>query len=163
MVRGGQADRTVRRAKIFALAKGFRGRSKNCYSIAVRRVQKALQYQYVSRRLKKREMRSLWISRINMATREHNVTYSKFVNQMAQCNIQLNRKVLSDLAIHEPRSFKALAELAKSRHKDGLLAAIRWHSLLSGKSVCAILLLGVATFSPHIGRAATLRIYPFWF
>ena len=58
---------------------------------------------------------------------------------------------------------QALAELAKSRHKDGLLAAIRWHSLLGGKSVCAILLLGVATFSPHIGRAATLRIYPFWF
>lgn len=103
---------------------GFRGRSKNCYSIAIRRVHKALQYQYVSRRLKKREMRSLWISRINIATREHNVNYSKFVNQMAQYNVQLNRKMLSELAIHEPRSFKALAELAKSRLQDGLLAAI---------------------------------------
>lgn len=124
MVRGGQADRTVRRARILALAKGFRGRSKNCYSIAIRRVHKALQYQYISRRLKKREMRSLWISRINIATREHNVNYSKFVNQMAQYNVQLNRKMLSELAIHEPRSFKALAELAKSRLQDGLLAAI---------------------------------------
>ncbi|XP_031571264.1 uncharacterized protein LOC116305477 [Actinia tenebrosa] len=125
MVRGGPADRTVRRAKIFALAKGFRGRSKNCYSLAVRRVQKALQYQYVSRHLKKRDMRSLWQTRINIAGREHNINYSSFMYQMARCNIQLNRKMLSELAIHEPRSFKSLADLAKRRLEDGLLAAIR--------------------------------------
>ncbi|CAH3036564.1 large ribosomal subunit protein bL20 [Pocillopora verrucosa] len=124
MVRAPPPSRAIKRAKILALAKGFRGRSKNCYSIAIRRVHKALQYQYISRRLKKREMRALWITRINIATREHNVNYSNFINKMAQCNIQLNRKILADLAIHEPRSFKALSELAKSRLKDGLLAAI---------------------------------------
>jgi len=125
MVRARPPNRALKREKILALAKGFRGRSKNCYSIAIRRVQKALQYQYISRKLKKREMRSLWITRINIATREHNVNYSTFMNKMVQCNIQLNRKMMSELAIHEPRSFKALTELGKSRLKDGLLAAIQ--------------------------------------
>ncbi|EDO38461.1 predicted protein [Nematostella vectensis] len=125
MVRGGPADRAVKRARIFALAKGFRGRSKNCYSIAIRRVQKALQYQYTSRRLKKRDMRSLWITRINIAGREHNINYSTLVHKMAKLDIQLNRKMLSEIAIHEPRSFKGLASLAKRRLEDGLLAAIR--------------------------------------
>ncbi|KAJ7385034.1 Ribosomal protein L20 [Desmophyllum pertusum] len=124
MVRAPPPNRALKRAKILALAKGFCGRSKNCYSIAIRRVHKALQYQYIGRRLKKREMRQLWINRINIATREHNVNYSTFITKMVQCNIQLNRKMLSELAIHEPRSFKALAELSKSRLKDGLLAAL---------------------------------------
>eukprot|EP00794_Sanderia_malayensis_P009876 gene9876-10886_t len=125
MVRGGPANRAARRAKIFALAKGFQGRRKNCYRIAIRAVHKKLQYQYASRRLKKRDMRSLWISRINIAGREHNVAYSDFMHKLAREDILLNRKVLSELAIHEPRSFQSLAELAKSRIQDGLLAAIK--------------------------------------
>ncbi|KAK3709921.1 hypothetical protein QZH41_020030 [Actinostola sp. cb2023] len=104
--------------------KGFRGRSKNCYSLAVRRVHKALQYQYASRRLKKREMRSLWQTRINIASREHDINYSTFMHEIARCNIQLNRKMLSELAIHEPKSFKSLTDIAKRRLEDGLLAAI---------------------------------------
>jgi large subunit ribosomal protein L20 len=124
MVRGGPANRAVKRAKVFALAKGFRGRSKNCYSLAIRRVHKALQYQYISRRLKKRDMRRLWITRINQGVQEHGIRYSTFVTDIVQCNIQLNRKVLSELAIHEPKSFQALADISRSRLKDGLLAAL---------------------------------------
>ncbi|XP_065842428.1 large ribosomal subunit protein bL20-like [Oscarella lobularis] len=124
MVRGGPSTRSVRRAKVFALAKGFRGRSKNCYSLAVRRVHKALQYQYTSRRLKKRDMRSLWIQRIGAGTMEHGISYSTFMHEMATSDIQLNRKVLSEIAVHEPKSFKALADFAKKRHEDGLRAAL---------------------------------------
>ncbi|XP_062505916.1 large ribosomal subunit protein bL20-like [Corticium candelabrum] len=124
MVRGGHANRAVKRAKVFALAKGFRGRAKNCYSISVRRVQKALQYQYISRRLKKRDMRQLWITRINQGVQEHGIRYSSFMRHMVECNVQLNRKVLSELAIHEPKSFQALADISRSRLKDGLLAAL---------------------------------------
>jgi len=114
----------LKRKKILTLAKGFRGRSKNCYSLAIKRVHKALQYQYISRRLKKRDMRKMWISRINIATREHNIAYSNFIHQMARYDIQINRKMLSELAIHEPRSFQALTTLAKKRLEDGLLAAL---------------------------------------
>ena len=127
MVRGGPANRAVKRAKVFALAKSFgaKGRSKNVYSLAVRMVQKSLQRQYIARRTTKREMRSLWITRINIASREHHVPYSVFMNQLTKNNIQLNRKMLSELAIHEPRTFKAFADFARERQKDGLRAAFR--------------------------------------
>ncbi|XP_057300542.1 50S ribosomal protein L20-like [Hydractinia symbiolongicarpus] len=124
MVRAGPFKRIVRKAKIFALAKGFRGRRKNCYSLAVRSVHKALQRQYMSRKLKKRDIRKLWIQRINMSAREHNVPYSMFIKNMHESNILLNRKMLSELAIHEPRTFHALSQLAKDKQKDGLLAAL---------------------------------------
>ncbi|XP_065059818.1 large ribosomal subunit protein bL20-like [Rhopilema esculentum] len=123
-MRGGRPNRALRKARIFELAKGFFGKRKNCYSIAVRAVHKKLQYQYVSRRLKKRDMRKLWITRINIAAREHNIGYSYFAAVMAREDILLNRKVLSELSIHEPRSFQSIAELAKRRVEDGLLAAI---------------------------------------
>lgn len=124
-MRGGRPNRALRKARIFELAKGFRGKRKNCYSIAVRAVHKKLQYQTTSRKLKKRDLRKLWITRINIGTREHNLAYSPFMAAMAREDILLNRKMLSELSIHEPRSFKALAELAKSRIEDGLLAAIK--------------------------------------
>lgn len=99
--------------KILKLAKGFRGRNKNCIRIAANRVQKALQYAYRDRRQKKRDWRSLWITKINAGTREYGVNYSQFVHGLAQQNIQLNRKVLSELAMNEPYSFKALVDQVK--------------------------------------------------
>mmetsp|Transcript_22337 Transcript_22337/g.69511 ORF Transcript_22337/g.69511 Transcript_22337/m.69511 type:complete len:120 (-) Transcript_22337:108-467(-) len=99
--------------KILAMAKGFRGRAKNCIRIATGRVEKALLHQYKSRRTKKRDMRSLWTMRINAGTREHGVKYSQFIHGMREENIQINRKVLSELAMHEPRSFKALVDQVK--------------------------------------------------
>lgn len=127
MVRGGPANRLVKRAKIFALTKGFRGKAKNCYSIAVRAAHRSLQHAYRGRRLKKRDMRTLWIQRISGAVQEHGINYSRFIHSMVKCNIQLNRKVLSELAIHEPRTFQALAEVAKKAHVRagrGLLNAL---------------------------------------
>lgn len=124
MIRAGPFKRIVRKAKVFAMAKGFYGRRKNCYTIAVRAVHKALQKQYISRKLKKRDLRKLWIQRINFGSREHNLPYSQFIQNLNTCDIQLNRKVLADLAIHEPRSFHALAELVKRKQADGLLAAL---------------------------------------
>ena len=112
------------KAKIFALSKGFRGRRENCYSFAIRAVHKALQRQYISRRLKKRTMRTLQIERINNGCREHNIDYGDFTHQINQEHIYLNRKVLSEFATHEPRTFMALSQLAKERQRDGLLAAL---------------------------------------
>ena len=106
MVRGGPANRAIRKAKIFAITKGFRGRAKNCYSIAVRAAHKALQHAYKGRRLKKRDMRKLWITRVSCAAKEHDINYSRFMNGLVRCDIQLNRKVLSELSIHEPRTFQ---------------------------------------------------------
>merc|ERR1711998_300063 len=88
--------------KILALAKGFRGRSKNCFRLARNRVEKALQYQYRDRRQKKRDVRGVWIQRINAAVRDHDMTYSQFIHGLGQANITLNRKMLMELAIYEP-------------------------------------------------------------
>eukprot|EP00897_Mesotaenium_endlicherianum_P009982 jgi/Mesen1/9011/ME000563S08326 len=101
-------------AEILKLAKGFRGRSKNCIRIARQSVEKALQYAYRDRRNKKRDMRGLWIQRINAGTREHGVKYGEFINGLNHENVQLNRKVLSELAMHEPYSFKSLVDLTRS-------------------------------------------------
>ncbi|XP_010269028.1 PREDICTED: uncharacterized protein LOC104605817 isoform X1 [Nelumbo nucifera] len=100
--------------KIFKLAKGFRGRAKNCIRIARERVEKALQYSYRDRRNKKRDMRSLWIERINAGTRLHGVNYGNFMHGLMKENIQLNRKVLSELSMHEPYSFKALVDISRN-------------------------------------------------
>lgn len=104
----------ARRRKILKLAKGFRGRSKNCYRIAVEKVEKALAYAYRDRRNKKRDFRALWIQRINAGVRQYGIKYSQFINALKQLNIELDRKVLSDLAITEPESFKTLVEKAKT-------------------------------------------------
>ncbi|KAG9443068.1 hypothetical protein H6P81_018922 [Aristolochia fimbriata] len=103
----------MNKKKIFKLAKGFRGRAKNCIRIARERVEKALQYSYRDRRNKKRDMRSLWIERINAGTRVHGVNYGNFMHGLMKENIQLNRKVLSELSMHEPYSFKALVDISR--------------------------------------------------
>ena len=104
----------ARHKKILKLAKGYRGRSKSCYRIAVERVERALQYAYRDRRTKKRDFRALWIQRINAATRVHGLVYSKFISGLKAANIDLDRKVLSDLATREPETFAKIVEKAKN-------------------------------------------------
>ena len=99
-----------RRKKILKVTKGFRGRAKNCLAIAKERGEKALQYAYRDRRTKKRNFRSLWIQRINAAVREYNITSSDFMNKLNKSNIVIDRKMLSEMAIREPNSFKELIE-----------------------------------------------------
>ncbi|GIL81729.1 hypothetical protein Vretimale_1316 [Volvox reticuliferus] len=100
----------INRQKIFQLASNFRGRARNCIKLARLQVEKALQHAYVGRKLKKRYWRSVWIQRINAGAREHGVTYTTFITGLKQENVQLNRKVLSELAMNEPYSFKALVD-----------------------------------------------------
>jgi large subunit ribosomal protein L20 len=103
----------ARRKKILAQAKGFYGKRKNVYTVAKNVLEKGLQYKYVGRKLKKREYRSLWIARINAAVREEGMSYSVFMNKLSKSGITLNRKVLADLAMNEPASFKSLVASVK--------------------------------------------------
>lgn len=102
-----------RRKKILKQAKGFYGKRKNVYTVAKNVLEKGLGYKFVGRKLKKRDYRSLWIARINAACREEGVSYSQFMGKLAAKNIDLNRKVLADLAMNEPASFKALVAEVK--------------------------------------------------
>ena len=104
----------ARHKKILKLAKGYRGRAKNCYRIAIQRVEKALQYAYRDRKVRKRDFRGLWIQRINAAVREHGLIYSQFINGLKIANIGLDRKVLADLAVKEPIAFVKIIEKVKS-------------------------------------------------
>ncbi len=99
--------------KVIDQAKGYYGRRKNTYKVARDAVLKAGQYAYMGRKLKKRQFRSLWIIRINAAARLHGMTYSSFISGLSKSNINLDRKVLSDLAIHHPDVFKTLTDRAK--------------------------------------------------
>lgn len=109
-----------RRKKILKLAKGYRGRSKNCFRLAKQRVEKALQYAYRDRRAKKRDFRKLWIARINAAVRLHGLVYSQFIRGLNLAEIELDRKVLSDMAINNPKQFEAVVEAVKNAiSKDG--------------------------------------------
>lgn len=103
----------VRHKKIISMASGYRGRSGTCYRAALQRVEKALQYAYRDRRNRKRDFRALWIQRINAAVREEGLTYSRFVNGALRAGIEINRKVLADLAVKEPVAFKAVVEKVK--------------------------------------------------
>ena len=103
----------ARHKKILKLAKGYRGRSKNCFRIAVQKVEKALQYAYRDRRNKKREFRGLWIQRINAAVRVYGITYSRFINGLLKSGITIDRKVLADLSITQPEVFAQIVEKAK--------------------------------------------------
>jgi large subunit ribosomal protein L20 len=94
--------------KYFKLAKGFYGRSKNCLRITIPRVEKSLQKAYIGRKLRPRTMRRNWIMSISAATRDLNLPYSRFVHSLNNSNVNLNRKILADLAINEPYSFKAV-------------------------------------------------------
>lgn len=104
----------ARHKKIIKMAKGYRGRNKNCFRIAIERVEHGLQYAYRDRRNRKRDFRKLWIQRINAGVREHGMTYSQFIHGCAVAGIEMDRKVLSDMAIREPESFKALVGKARA-------------------------------------------------
>ena len=105
----------ARHKKILALAKGFRGRRTNVFRIAKEAVMKAGQYAYRDRRTRKRVFRQLWIARINAASRELGVTYSKFMAGLKKAQIDIDRKVLSDMAIHDPAGFKSIVEKVKAQ------------------------------------------------
>ncbi len=104
----------ARRKKILKMAKGYRGRAKNCITIARERVEKGLQYAYRDRRNKKRDFRALWIQRINAACRENGIVYSQFMGGLIKAGIEIDRKVLADLAVREPEAFKTVVDQAKS-------------------------------------------------
>lgn len=118
---------TKKHKRIIKMAKGYRGRAKNTFRAAIRRVEKGLQYAYRDRKVKKRNFRKLWIERVNAGVRQHGMSYSRFINAMAKMNqleeenghssggkkILLNRKVLADLAANEPFSFKAVVDVVK--------------------------------------------------
>ena len=104
----------ARHKKVLTLAKGYRGRRGNVYRVAKEAVMKAGQYQYRDRRNKKREFRGLWIARINAAVRELGLSYSTFMNGLKKASIEIDRKVLADLAIHDKAAFGKIAEQAKA-------------------------------------------------
>jgi large subunit ribosomal protein L20 len=104
----------ARHKKVLAQTKGFRGRHATNYEIARNRLEKALRYAYRDRRLKKRDFRALWIQRINAGTRLHGLTYSRFINGLKKAGIELDRKVLADLAVHEPENFASLVKQAQT-------------------------------------------------
>jgi large subunit ribosomal protein L20 len=99
--------------RILEAAKGFYGRRKNTIRVARQAVEKAGQYAYRDRKVNKRNFRALWIQRINAAVREEGLTYSVFINGLARAGIELDRKVLADLAMHEPEAFKAIVAQAR--------------------------------------------------
>lgn len=104
----------ARHKKILDMAKGYRGRNKNVFRVAVEKVEKGLQYAYRDRRAKKRTFRSLWIQRINAATRLYDMTYSRFISGLNKAGVELDRKVLADIALKEPQAFAKLVETAKA-------------------------------------------------
>ena len=104
----------ARHKKILSMAKGYRGRNKNVFRVAVEKVEKGLQYAYRDRKAKKRSFRSLWIQRINAATRIHDMTYSRFISGLIKAGVELDRKVLADIALKQPETFAQLVETAKA-------------------------------------------------
>ncbi|MGB6230076.1 MAG: 50S ribosomal protein L20 [Litorimonas sp.] len=110
--------KSARHKKVLAQAKGYRGRRKNTFRIANQAVEKAGQYAYIGRKLKKRQFRALWIQRINAGAREHGLTYGRFMDGLKRAGIDLDRKVLADMAGNEPEAFKALVETAKANHSQ---------------------------------------------
>ena len=108
------SKRLNRRKKILKLAKGFRGGRSKLFRPANAFVMKALSHAYVGRKLKKRDFRKLWIQRINAGTRANGMSYSKFMYGLKKAGITINRKMLSEMAIHDPEGFSALVETAKA-------------------------------------------------
>ena len=108
----------ARHKKVMKLAKGYRGRAKNCFRTAIEKVEKALRYAYRDRRTRKRDFRGLWIQRINAAVREHGMNYSTFMHGAILANITVNRKMLADLAISSPEVFASIIEQVKATLKQ---------------------------------------------
>ena len=104
----------ARHKKIIGKAKGYYGRRKNTFRVANQAVEKAGQYAYRDRRARKRNFRSLWIQRINAACRELDFTYARFIDGLTKAGVEVDRKVLADIAVKEPEAFKALADKAKA-------------------------------------------------
>ncbi len=104
----------ARHKKVIKKAKGYYGRRKNTIRVAKQAVDKAGQYAYRDRKAKKRTFRALWIQRINAAVREHGLTYGRFINGLGKAGIEVDRKVLADIAVREPVAFKALVDQARS-------------------------------------------------
>jgi large subunit ribosomal protein L20 len=100
--------------KVLDAAKGFRGRRKNTIRIAKQAVEKSMQYAYRDRKARKRNFRALWVQRINAAVREQGLTYARFIDGINKAGIEIDRKVLSDMAIHEPAAFAAVVAQAKT-------------------------------------------------
>lgn len=113
--KGGYKTRR-RRKKVLKMAKGYYGAKSRLYKVATEAVDKALRYAYRDRRVRKREFRSLWIVRINAAARALGMTYSQFMNGLAKAKVNLNRKILSDLAVKDPKAFNELIEIVKAQH-----------------------------------------------
>ena len=107
----------ARHKKVIKAAKGYRGRNRNVYTVALEKVEKGLQYAYRDRRNRKRSFRALWIQRINAGAREHGLTYSQFINGITKAGVELDRKVLADMAVLDPPAFKAVVETAKGALK----------------------------------------------
>ena len=112
-VKGGPASH-ARHAKVIKKAKGYYGRRKNCFRTAVQAVEKAGQYAYRDRRVKKRNFRALWITRINAQSRYEGLSYSKLIAGLKKAEIALDRRVLADLAVHDKVAFAAIVEKAKA-------------------------------------------------
>ena len=104
----------ARHKKVLGLAKGYRGRASTAYRIALEKVEKGLRYAYRDRRNKKRDFRGLWIQRINAGAREHGLTYSQFMHGLKLAGLELDRKVLSDIAIREPEAFTAIVSAVQA-------------------------------------------------
>lgn len=103
-----------RHKRMLKLSEGFKGRRRNCYKLAKRAVQHGLQYAYRDRKVRKREMRGLWIVRINAAVREFGLSYSRFISGLTRAGIEVDRKVLADLAVRDAKAFEAIAMKAKA-------------------------------------------------
>ena len=104
----------ARHKKILARAKGYRGRNRTSFRVALEKVEKGLQYAYRDRRNRKRNFRALWIQRINAGCRQHGLTYSRFMSGIKRAGVEVDRKILADLAVREPDAFKALVEKAET-------------------------------------------------
>jgi len=104
----------ARHKKVLKMAKGYRGRAKSCIRVAIEKVEKGLQYAYRDRRNKKREFRAVWISRINAAVREQGMVYSTFMAGVIKEGLGLNRKMLSEMAIHQPQDFNKIVERVRA-------------------------------------------------
>ena len=102
-----------RHKKVLKLAKGYRGRANSCFRVAIERVEKALQYAYRDRRTRKRDLRNLWIARINAAVREHGMVYSKFMGALNKVGIEIDRKMLAEMAVNNNEQFVKVVEEAK--------------------------------------------------
>jgi len=110
-IKGG--NKIARRKKILKLAKGYRGSKSTLYRVANQQVMKSGQYAYIGRKLRKRDFRKLWIARINAAARMNGLSYSRFMDGLNKAGIEINRKMLSDIAVNNPADFTELAEKAK--------------------------------------------------